>query len=134
MNYVALTRFLGNLAVAAGFTAILFVAMPRMPGVSGWAWTLTLFAIAGFAILAPLVAVLIRPGDAKTAWDELSEASTRASYVFGYWCVMAVFLVLLGLVLAGRVPAESAFFMIGLPLGIGPSVFMVWAYLRGRAG
>ncbi len=134
MNVVAWARFIGNLAIAAGVMGILFVMMPLFPEVSGRVWTTVLFAIVGLGIVAQLVAAIARPGEAKAAWDEQSEASNRASYVFGYWCVMALFLAFLAAVFMGRMSAETAFFFMSLPLAIGPSVYMVWAFLRGRAG
>ena len=134
MNIVALTRFIGNLAIAVGFTAILFVVMPLFPQVSGTTWAVLLFGIAALGILAQFAAAMLRPKDAKAAWDEQSAASNRASYVFGYWCVMLVFLIFLAAVLADALSAEAAFLWMSFPLALGPTTYMVWAFLKGRAG
>lgn len=134
MNAVAVTRFLGNLLVSVGFLVVVFLAMPQLPGVSGWVWVALLFGFVLVSGVAQLVVAGMRPQDAKTAGDEQVTASNRDSYLFGYWAVMFVFLVLLGFVLTDRLSATQAFFFLGLPLGIGPSVYMVFAFLRGRAG
>ncbi len=134
MNVVAVARFLGNFLVAFGFVTVLFVLMPMFPNVSGSTWALSLFAAAGIGIFVQVIAVAGRPTDAVSAWDEQSKASNQASYVFGYWCVMAVFLVFLLFVLTGEMTADQAFLWLGAPLGIAPALYMVVAFLRGRAG
>ncbi len=134
MNIVAVTRFLGNLLVSVGFVVVILLAMPGFPGVSGWVWVALLLGFVLVSGIAQLVVMGLRPQEAKTANDEQVALSNKDSYLFGYWCVMVVFLVLLGFVLTDRLSATQAFFFLGLPLGIGPSIYMVFAFLRGRAG
>lgn len=130
-NPVSLVRLWGNAAlVAMVMTAVgsMFLAAEYW---NGWPWLIGAVAF-GFAALS--FAVNWRyPHKSDVAWDEQNVAAHRASLVFGYWATLAVFLLLLGAVLADIMEARAAVFWMGIPLGIAPSVHYLASVLRGRA-
>ena len=117
------------LAIAAMLGSIL---LGVGPGGGTWAWIVLCVALGGVA--AQLAGSAIWRHGLEASWDEQVQRSNAASYVFGYWVVLAVFLALLLAVQTGAMPARAAFYWIGTPLAVGPSLWMLAAFLRGRAG
>lgn len=116
--------------VMAAFVASL--ASGVGPGATSWVWILGVTVGAGIA--GQIATSLIWRRGLEAAWDELVQASHAASYVFGYWAVMATFLTIYALVEADVMSAEAAFFWLAPVLGAAPSAWMLLASLRGRAG
>ena len=117
------------LAIAAMLVSVLLGVGPRG---AAWAWTIFGVAIAGAA--AQLAASAIWRRGLEASWDEQVQRSNLASHAFGYWITLAVFLALLAAAVAGLISPATAFYWIGTPLAAAPPLWMLAAFLRGRAG
>ncbi|MEO0930950.1 MAG: hypothetical protein AAFY14_09925, partial [Pseudomonadota bacterium] len=73
------------------------------------------------------------PEAADAAWDEQNTEAHRSSLIFGYWAVLAVFLIFLTLILTDRMSADMAFYWLGPVLGAVPPAHYISSVLRGRA-
>lgn len=131
-NPVSRARLIGSAAIVIATTAAL-VAANLSIGPSGLTWAFIIGGIAiGYAILS-FVLHLRHPDAAEAAWDEQNTAAHRDSLIFGYWAVLAVFLVFLALSLTDRMDPAMAFFWLGPVLGVVPSAHYLTSIMRGRA-
>lgn len=130
---LALAGFVGRLvavlAIAGGLAS---AALDVGPSVDVW------IGVAYVALAAVILSLLLTafdwPRGAAAADDELVRASQARSHEFGYWTTLAAFLALLWAVRRDAIPAEAAFLLLSLPLGLAPILYMIVAFLRGRAG
>lgn len=134
MNLVSRIKFLANLGATLAMIVVILAMALRTGGESMKMLTIGLWAVLIIGILAMLLAIVLRPKDARAASDEMNTAADRLAYVWGYWGVMIVFLGLFAMVWRGAVSAETAFFLLAIPLGLVPSVYQIWAVVTGRAG
>ena len=130
---VTLVRVGSNAALVLGIAAMLGSFLVGI-GPRGVVWAWTIFGVAVGGAAAQLATSAIWQRGVEASWDEQVRRSNAASYVFGYWTALAAFLALLLAVWAGAISAEAAFFWLGTPLAVGPSLWMLGAFLRGRAG
>ena len=130
---VSVVRFASNAALALVVAAMVpSILLGVGPAARGWAGIVVAVALGGVA--AQLVASAVWRGGLEASWDEQVQRSNVASYVFGYWAVLCVFLAFLAAVRTGAMSADAAFYWLGTPLAVGPSAYMLLAFLRGRAG
>ena len=133
MNIFALTRFAMNVLIVLMISAF-WLTYALTEDVAGGTWAAAIFGVAALCGVAMTIIAVMRPKDAKISNDELAQRTNVNSYAFGYWVTLAAFLSLLALVLTDRLAGETAFFIMGTPLGIAPAAFMIWGYVTGRAG
>ena len=133
MNIIPTTRFslhiICSVVVLAVLSLLLF-APALIP--EGTGLFVTAISLLGAAILGVLA--LLRPKDTEIANDELARMSEKTSYAFGYYVSLVVFLIFLVCTFTGQLDAKAAFYFMAFPLAAAPSIYMVVAYLRGRAG
>lgn len=130
-NPVARIRLWGNAVLIA---VVVFTFGGMMFTQTYWEsspWLVVSVAL-GYAALS-FVSHLRHPDKVEAAWDEQNTAAHRASLVFGYWAMLAVFLLLLVAVLTKQIDGSVAFFWLGPVLGFGPSVHYLVSVARGRA-
>lgn len=133
MNLFSLTRFAMNVLIVLMISAF-WITYSISDDVAGGSWALAIFIVSALCGVAMTVIAVLRPKDAEVGHDELAKQTNKSSYVFGYWVTLGVFLILLAYVLTGQLPAATAFYVLGTPLGMAPATFMIWGYLTGRAG
>jgi len=130
INIIARSRTLANATLVVLLAVALADLLLRRDGAFGyWAWVIG--AVAGLGIIAPGLLGLVFQDQVRAAWDEQAQEINRRSYVFGYWIVMVVFLVFLGLIQANMMDARHAFFLFG-PALVSPMLYWVYAAFRGR--
>lgn len=130
VNIVARSRTMANaLLVLVIIVALADILVRRENAFDHWVWVLAVAAAIG--ILAPGLMSLAFRDQVNTAWDEQAQDINRRSYVFGYWIVMAVFLLLFALVQLGQFSASFGFFLIA-PALVSPALYWVYAAVRGR--
>ena len=133
MNIFATTRFalhltcLVSVLILLSFILLAPTALPENTG-------RIVIAISLFGAVMLGVFAFLRPKETAIGNDELAKKSERTSYVFGYCVTLAIFLIFLGATYAGQLSPKTAFYFMAFPLTIAPSLYMVAAYLRGRAG
>ncbi|WP_421853868.1 hypothetical protein [Oricola sp.] len=133
MSIFATARFVLHLAISAAMiaiTALVLLAPSRIP--ENTLWFMVALGLGGAVVLCGVA--VIWPKDATIANDELARSSQQAGIVLGYWATFAVFVVFLASALAGQMDPRTAFYLLGFPLGAVPSIYMVVAFFRGRAG
>ena len=131
-NPISRTRLLGSAAIVIVTITALIAAWASI-GPSGLTWA---YIIGGLALsYAALLFILhLRyPDAADAAWDEQNTQAHRDSLIFGFWAVLWVFLIFLGLSLTDRIDAAAAFYWLGPVLGIAPSLHYLTSVMRGRA-
>lgn len=131
-NPITRTRLWGNVAIV-GVTIAAFIGASLSIGPSGLIWAYLIGGVAlSYAVLF-FVLHLRHPKAADAAWDEQNTAAHRDSLVFGFWAVLWVFVVFLGLSLVGKIDPATAFYWLGPVLGVVPSAHYVTSVIRGRA-
>ena len=133
MNTFATARFVINLFFAITLPillAVLLIKPSLVPSGTG----LVLLGIGLIGVVFMFALAFAKPKDAETAYDELNKQTVNASYVWGYWFTLAVFLVFLVGSFTDVISPRTAFYYLGFPLGAVPSIYMVVAYFQGRAG
>lgn len=131
-NPVSRIRLIGSaMIVILTLTAVIASLASIGPSGLTWAWLIGGAGI-GYAVLSFIVN-LRHPAAAEAAWDEQNTAAHRDSLIFGFWAVLAVFIVFLVLVLSGLLDADMAFFWLGPVLGAAPPAHYLASILRGRA-
>ncbi|MEL6839905.1 MAG: hypothetical protein AAFP85_11480 [Pseudomonadota bacterium] len=131
-NPVSRARLIGSAAlVIATCTALLAAFLSIGPSGITWAYIIGAIAVS-YAILS-FVLHLQYPEAADAAWDEQNTEAHRSSLIFGYWAVLAVFLIFLTLILTDRMSADMAFYWLGPVLGAVPPAHYISSVLRGRA-
>ncbi len=131
-NPVSRARLLGSAAIVIA-TATAFIAAWLSIGPSGLIWA---YIIGGTAIGYAIVSIILHlryPDAATAAWDEQNTQAHRNSLIFGYWAVLAVFLIFLTLSLTDRMDPAMAFYWLGPVLGVAPSAHYLTSVMRGRA-
>jgi membrane protease YdiL (CAAX protease family) len=133
MNIYATARFTLNLIISIAVLVILAFALlaPSLIPQNA-AWFMAALALLGAVVLWTLA--FLRPKETAEANDELVRNSEKTGTALGYWVTLLVFLVFLGCTFMGEMNPKTAFYYMGFPLGLVPSVYMVFAYFRGRAG
>ncbi|MEM7214750.1 MAG: hypothetical protein AAF423_04335 [Pseudomonadota bacterium] len=135
MNVFATARFYLHLGLLLGISVLLICILvaPTLIPNGLFLYTLSIaIALIGAAVFWALA--YFRPVEADAANDELVQFSEQKSVILGYWATLAVFMVMAGLTLTDNLDARIAFYFLGFPLGIIPSIYMVIAFMRGRAG
>ena len=131
-NPVSRARFIGSAAVVIATLCAMGASMLSI-GPSGLTWAAIIGVIAiGYAIIAGIIS-LRNPEAADAAWDEQNSAVHRDSLIFGFWAVLAVFLIFLTLSLTDRMDPAMAFYWLGPVLGAVPPAYYLAAVMRGRA-
>ncbi len=131
-NPISRVRLLGSAAIVITTAAALIAAFLSI-GPSGITWAFIIGGIAiGYAILS-FVLHLRYPDAADAAWDEQNNQAHRDSLIFGFWAVLAVFLVFLVLSLTDRMSPAMAFYWLGPVLGAVPPALYLVSIMRGRA-
>jgi len=132
-NPIATIRLISNLAIVAVTAAFVLLTLAAQVGASGKTGVWIISGVAITAALLQSAAHLMFPQTIEPAWDEEVQHSNRASYLFGYWAVMATFLTLLAGTWAGVVDPAMAFYLLAPVLGAAPCGWMAVAALLGRA-
>ena len=131
-NPVSRARLLGSAAIVITTITALLAAWFAI-GPSGLTWAFIIGGIAiGYAILS-FILHLRFPDAADAAWDEQNSQAHRDSLIFGFWAVLAVFLIFLTLSLTDRMDPAMAFYWLGPVLGAVPPAHYLTSILRGRA-
>lgn len=131
-NPVSRTRLIGSAALVIATVAAIGASILSI-GPSGIIWAYIIGAIAiGYAIVS-FILHLRHPKAADAAWDEQNTEAHRSSIVFGYWAVLAVFLIFLALSLNARMDPAMAFYWLGPVLGAAPPAHYLFSIMRGRA-
>lgn len=131
-NPVSRARLIGSGAIVTA-TICALVSAATSIGPSGLTWAYIIGGIAlGYAAIA-FVLSLRNPAATDAAWDEQNMAAHRDSLIFGFWAVLAVFLIFLVLSLADRMDPAMAFYWLGPVLGAVPPAHYLASVLRGRA-
>ena len=133
MNIFATARFTLHLVISISVLAILALAVfvPKLIP-ENTVWLMGAVALLGALILWTIA--FIKPKDTAVANDELARKSEKTASALGYWVTLVVFLIFLGCTFIGKIEPKTAFYFMGFPLGVVPSIYMVIAFLRGRAG
>lgn len=131
---VALLGFAGRLLAVLGMVGALASTLLGFAPAVMEVWLGVVLVGVALMVLSYAAAAFDVPRGSARAEDELVRWSETRSYTCGYWTTLAVFLILLWAVRRDAVSAEAAFGALGLPLGFAPIVFMIVAFLRGRAG
>ena len=133
MNIFATARFTLNLIISIAVLVILILALfaPNLIP-KNTVWFMVAIALLSFAILGGLA--FLRPKETEVANDELARASEKSGVALGYWVTLLVFLIFLSCTFLGKMDPQTAFYFMGFPLGVVPPIYMVFAFLRGRAG
>lgn len=130
---VAVLRFAARVVAVLGIAlGILMTTLGIGPSFDLWAWVI--YGAVAVYVVSVLAGGFDVPRGAKAADDELVRWSETRSHAFGYWVTLLTFLGFLWAVRRDAIPAEIAFSALGLPLGFAPIVYMIVAFLRGRAG
>jgi len=131
-NPVSSTRLVGSAAIVLATLAAIGAAILGIgpPGLF-WAGLIAVIAL-GYATLS-FVQHLRHPDAAEIAWDEQNTAAHRDSLIFGYWAVLAFFIIFLALSLSDKMDPAIAFYWLGPVLGAVPPAHYVVSVLRGRA-
>lgn len=132
INPVTRARLIGSAAIViATISALVSAATSIGPSPLMWAYIIGGIAL-GYAVTA-FVLSLRNPKATNAAWDEQNMAAHRNSLIFGFWAVMGVFLIFLGLSLTNRMDPGTAFYWLGPVLGVVPSAHYLTSVMRGRA-
>ena len=132
INPVTRARLIGSAAIVITTVgAIAGAATSIGPSGLTWAWIIGGVALSYAAIT--FVLSLLNPKATDAAWDEQNMAAHQNSLVFGFWAVLAVFLIFLVLSLADRMDPGLAFYWLGPVLGAMPSAHYLTSVMRGRA-
>ena len=132
VNPVSWARLIGSAAIVIT-TCAAFLAASFSVGPSGLTWAFIIGGMAiGYAILS-VILHLLYPDAADAAWDEQNTHAHRNSLIFGFWAVLAVFLIFLGFCLTDRMDPAHAFYWLGPILGVAPSAHYLTSIMRGRA-
>ena len=132
VNPVSRARLFGSAAIVIATSAAIIAAFLSV-GPSGLIWAAIIGSIAiGYAILSFILHPRY-PDAADAAWDEQNSQAHRDSIVFGYWAVLAMFLVFLTLSLTSRIDPAVAFYWLGPVLGAVPPAHYLFSIARGRA-
>jgi hypothetical protein len=131
---VAVLRFAGRLVAVLGIAGgLAFGLLGFGSGVID-AWIGLAYLGCGAVMAGHLAASLDLPRGAAAADDELVGRSETRSNAVGYWATLFTFLPLFSAVRRDAIPAEAALSLLALPLGLAPVLYMIVAFLRGRAG
>ena len=131
-NPVSRARLIGSAAIVITTCAAIGAAFLSI-GPSGLTWAYIIGGVAiGYAILS-FILHLRYPDAADAAWDEQNTQAHRDSLIFGFWAVLAVFLIFLWLSLTERMDPAMAFYWLGPVLGVVPSAHYLSSVIRGRA-
>ncbi|MEM8795512.1 MAG: hypothetical protein AAGE61_08095 [Pseudomonadota bacterium] len=135
MNIFSTARFYLHLGLLLAISVLLICILiaPSLIPSGLFLYSLSI-TIALFAVVAFWIIAYFQPIESDAAHDELVQFSEQKSLILGYWATLAVFMVMLGLTLTENMDARVAFYFLGFPLGVIPSVYMVIAFMRGRAG
>lgn len=132
VNPVSRARLFGSAAIVIATSAAIIAAFLSV-GPSGLIWAAIIGSIAiGYAILSFILHPRY-PDAADAAWDEQNSQAHRDSIVFGYWAVLAMFLVFLTLSLTSRIDPAVAFYWLGPVLSAVPPAHYLFSIARGRA-
>ncbi|MDX8346790.1 hypothetical protein SLH49_02220 [Cognatiyoonia sp. IB215446] len=131
-NPVSRARLFGSAAIVIATLCAISASVLSI-GPPGLTWAAIIATIAiGYAIISAVIS-LLNPDAADAAWDEQNSAVHRDSLIFGFWAVLAVFILFLALSLTDRMDPAMAFYWLGPVLGAVPPAYYVVAVLRGRA-
>lgn len=131
-NPVSRARLIGSAAIVIVTTTALLAAWFSV-GPSGLTWAFIIGGVATSYAILSFILHLRHPEAANAAWDEQNTQAHRDSLIFGFWAVLAVFLVFLALSLTGRMDPGMAFYWLGPVLGAVPSAHYLYAIACGRA-
>ena len=133
MNIIATTRFALHITCSVVtllvLSLLLFAPMLIPKGTGVFVIAISLLGSVMLGVFA-----LLRSKGTVIANDELARASEKSGYAFGYYVSSAIFLIFLACSLAGQLDPKTAFYFMAFPLAAAPSLYMVVAFLRGRAG
>lgn len=133
MNIFATARFSLHLTISVAVLVILAFALLAPSLIpKNTVWFMAALALLGAIVLWTLA--FLRPKETAEANDELARKSEKTGASLGYWVTLLVFLVFLGCTFSDKMDPKTAFYFMGFPLGVVPSIYMVFAFLRGRAG
>lgn len=133
MNIFATARFTLHLVVSAAVLIILALALLKPSLIpENTVWFMLSIALLGAVVLWTLA--FLRPKETAAANDELARSSEKSGAALGYWVTLVVFLFFLSCVYTDKIDPKTAFYFLGFPLGVVPSIYMVVAFLRDRAG
>lgn len=133
MNPLAVARLGANVSIVLVMLAFVVAVVVQAGQVSShWSWIIG--GVAGIAVLIQVLAGAIWPKAVPAAWDEQVLAQQSAANTFAYFATLAAFLVFLCLAIGDWMRADLAFYLMGVPLGVAPALWMIIAHLRGRAG
>lgn len=133
MNIFATARFTLHLMVSIAVLIILVIALLSPSLIpKNTMWFMVSIALLGAVVLWTIA--FLRPKETATANDELARNSEKSGAALGYWVSLVVFLIFLICTFIDKMDPRTAFYFMGFPLGVVPSIYMVVAFLRGRAG
>lgn len=133
MNIFATARFTLHFTVSIAVLIILALALLKPSLIpENTIWFMVSIALLGAVVLWTLA--FLRPKETTAANDELARKSEKTGAALGYWVTLIVFLIFLSCTFVEKIDPKTAFYFMGFPLGVVPSIYMLVAFLRGRAG
>jgi len=132
-NPLTAIRLLANVALVGMLVAFTMRVLSGGPGpLATWVWATGGIAIAG-AVVQFVASFLYSPA-IRPAWDEQVVQTHTGSYAFGYWMLLLAFLALFLATQFAGLSTETAFLLLAPILAATPSIYMIVATIRGRAG
>ena len=131
-NPISRIRLFGNIAIVAVIVIALTGASLAI-GPSGYFWAYVIGGVSIAVAIASCVIHLRYPRAIASAWDEQNSHAHRDSLVFGYWVVLWIFVIMVGLTLTERLDPATAFYWLGPVLAAVPPTHFLISVARGRA-